>query len=610
MRRRHLAGPLPLVLLAIAAAAAPPPAAAAKAKGAVGLPGARVEALIELHHPRGLNRFVRAVSTPTSDRYRDYATVEQLVARFGAKQKTRKKVLRWLAARGLQGTVSPTGTYVFVPLRRERAAELLPRVGGATASAAAAGGGRRVPRALRGAVARISLLGTDTAPAKYAGSAPDSAAAAAAEASAAKPTGPYDSILPHSGTASGCAAGSSGGIKAGLEPFTPNQYLTAYGHAKLHAMGLKGQGQTAAVVETGGFKHSDIVTFAKCFGTEPPPIKVVPVKVGKPLAPEDETTLDLSLLSVGAPKLDKIYVYEGPESLGGVALTAATALGSPGHRPDVISISLGYCEPEIAGDLAYRDAIDNVFAVAAGAGISVLVSAGDQGSSGCRTVEPETGELTALPIRAVSLPASSSYVTAVGGTNVAFTKKNRLKEEIVWNDSAITPWGGGGGGSVISPRTPWWQAGVHRYGPGRKVPDLAALADLVPGYALFCTAASCEPQKTRVFGWDSVGGTSAAAPLTAAGIALANQYAARHGQPPLGFLNPLLYRLGAKASTRNEVFTDVVEGNNDIGRALPFEAGGSQPIGCCQAKPGYDWASGWGSLKMVAFARAAGRAAR
>ena len=63
-----------------------------------------------------------------------------------------------------------------------------------------------------------------------------------------------------------------------------------------------------------------------------------------------------------------------------------------------------------------RNAIDSIFAVAAGAGISVLVSAGDQGSSGCRVENLETGKPTALPTLAVSLPASSAYVTAVGGT--------------------------------------------------------------------------------------------------------------------------------------------------------------------------------------------------
>ncbi|HEX5712021.1 MAG TPA: S53 family peptidase [Solirubrobacterales bacterium] len=600
---------LPLLLCFALLCLALPAAAGAAKKGVIGLGEKRVEALIELHHPRGLNHFVRAVSDPSSPRYRDYASVEQLVNRFGAKEKTQRKVLSWLAARGVRGEVSPTGMQVFATLSRRQAGALRP----ATARASAAAGvSARVPAALRSAVARVALLSTRTAATHHVGATEAGIEAGeAGSAGAAKPGEPYRSILPHSGTAAGCAEGSSGGIEPGLEPFTPNQYLTAYGHAALHARGLTGKGQKVALVETGGFKHSDIVTFGRCFGFKPPPIKVVPVKVGKPLPAEDETTLDLSMLTVGAPGLEKIYVYEGPESLGGVALTAGTALGTPGHRPDVISISLGFCEPELAGNLALRNAFDNVFAVAAGAGISVLVSAGDQGSSGCRAKDGKTGETTALPMTTVSLPASSPYVTAVGGTNLALSRKNRIKAEVVWNDSVLTPWGGGGGSSLISPRTPWWQAGIDRYGPGRKVPDIAALADLIPGYALYCTAVpSCLSPGQKASGWTSVGGTSAAAPLMAAGVALANQYAAGRGQRDLGFLNPLLYQLGAKGKARAGAFTDVVTGNNDLGRALPPEAGGGKPLGCCQAKTGYDWASGWGSLKLPGFARLAAAADR
>ena len=50
-------------------------------------------ALIQLRHPRGLNHFVRQVSDPSSPRYREYATVESLVARFGATEKEQKQVL-------------------------------------------------------------------------------------------------------------------------------------------------------------------------------------------------------------------------------------------------------------------------------------------------------------------------------------------------------------------------------------------------------------------------------------------------------------------------------------------------------------------------------------
>ena len=77
-----------------------------------------------------------------------------------------------------------------------------------------------------------------------------------------------------------------------------------------------------------------------------------------------------------------------------VAFTLADILGkaSPPTPPERLPISLGLCEPQIANALAWRDALDDVFAVAGGAGISVLVSAGDQGSTGCRGHFAETLE--------------------------------------------------------------------------------------------------------------------------------------------------------------------------------------------------------------------------
>lgn len=593
---------LPLLLLSLVLFGAALPATGAAAEPSPALPEQSLEAIFAMQHPRGLNRFVRAVSDPTSGRYREYASVGSLVDRFGASEQKRKQVLRWLERRGLQGTVSPTGTFVTAPVPRDRVAALVPVSGGARISSPARLDAR-VPVGLRDAVTGVAVVGTR----------PETTTSLAAAQprlplAATKKQGDYSSILAHSGTAAGCPEGSSGGPGAPFQPFTPNQYLNAYGHTALHGKGLRGQGQTVAVVEIDGFRHSDVVAFDKCFGVKTPPIRTIPVQpLKKPLPPGDETTLDLEMLTVAAPKLDRILVYEGSEAPGGIALTAASALGSPGNRPDVISISLGICEPELSGSLALRGVYDDIFAIAAGAGISTLVSAGDTGSSGCRT-DNQKEETTALPVRAVSLPSSSPYVTAVGGTNLELTWENRIKREIVWNDLPIQPGGGGGGGSLLSPRRPWWQAAIKRYGAGRIVPDIAALADIYPGYAYYCTATPCAHLAGTVPGWKSIGGTSAAAPLMAAGVALANQYVAGRGQPSLGFLNPLLYRLGADGKTRAGAFNDVTVGNNDLGKALPPEAGGGRPLGCCPARAGYDWASGWGSLKLPGFVKLANAA--
>ena len=591
------------------AAAAGPTASAAKAGPA--LATSKVDALISLRHPRGLNRFVRAVSDPASPRYRQYADVATLVQRFGAPRKEQQATISWLRRHGARASLGPTGTYLLAALPVGLAARLRP-AGPIASASRAAPGAWRVPLALRGTVTRIAVLGHHVASFDAATAADTSVRAqpsAILAAAKGEPQKPYTSIMLESGAPGGCADGVDAGEGEPLRPFTPRQYLTAYGHAAMHARGFDGRGETVAVVETDGFRRGDVETFAKCFGLRAPPTRVVPVGVGKPLPPGDETTLDLEMLSAGAPGLDRILVYEGTESERGVVRTAGAALGSPGHRPDAISISLGICEPLFAGSLALREAFDSIFATAAGAGISVLVSAGDTGSSGCR-VENAEGETTALPVAVVSLPSSSPYVTAVGGTNLALSKKNRIEKELVWNDLPIQPGGGGGGASILTPHRPWWQAGIGRYRGGRAVPDIAALADIYPGFAYFCTAAPCAGLPQKAHGWTSIGGTSAAAPLMTAGVLIADQYAAKHGQRPLGFLNPLLYRLGAKAKTRHGAFFDVTEGHNDLGRLLPPEAGGGQPLGCCHARLGYDLASGWGSLKVAGFTKLAAAAAR
>lgn len=120
---------LSLVLLSLAALALP-----AYAGAGVALPEKSVEALLFLRHPRGLNRFVRAVSDPTSPRYRQYSNVAALVKRFGATQADQEQTLAWLARQGLHGTVGPTGTYVTAPIAPRRADRLLPRPAGAAAS--------------------------------------------------------------------------------------------------------------------------------------------------------------------------------------------------------------------------------------------------------------------------------------------------------------------------------------------------------------------------------------------------------------------------------------------------------------------------------------------
>ena len=579
--------------------------------------GRPAKALLMLSHPQGLKRFLHRVSDPRSPDYRHYLGIRTLKRRYGARRSTRRAALSWLAARGLHGKVGPTGTYVLVSVPRPQAKRLFP----ARTAKAGSRSGREVPRALRGPVTSVGLLSTKPG---FVAPAASQAGESGGADSPAPPSG-NGSERPRTGTPRGCEEGKSAGAPAPNSGFTPNQYLSAYGDSRLHARGIEGAGQRVALVELGnesspeGFARSDVRTFARCYGIEPPPFDVHAVGGGVQ-GPGSEATLDVEVLAAAAPGLRGVDVYEGNDSelgfLKTINETISAAIGHRGHRPDVISISYGACEQQAITSRQTWRAINDVFALAAGSGISTLVAAGDDGSSGCRV--GVNGQPSPLGLLAASFPSTSPYVTAVGGTNLVLRDSNRIRNQLVWNDSPLQAAGGGGGFSVLSAK-PWWQRGVkgarrgiagQRTDGARAVPDLAALADVTPGYALYCPAAVCGSIPGQQFpGWTAIGGTSAATPLTAGGIALLNESARRHGQENLGFLNPLLYRLG-QSPLRSEVFWGVRHGNNDLGKIIPTGAGGGEPLGCCHAHRGFDLANGWGSPDLPALDRAARRAAR
>jgi subtilase family serine protease len=589
---------LAIALCALALAPLAAQAAAAPAKAPPKKPG-ELTVILGLRHPAGLGRLVREVSDPRSPQYREYLSIEQIVRRFGATPKAKRSTLLWLREHGARAKLGPTGTYVTAEVPATVAARALPAAGATASATGAIASGRRVPASLRGAVASVDLIGTD-----------EGVFGTNVETAADKRPGQETGIkgtsfLLNKGTRKGCAAGTHVGEAPTIFGYTPNQYLTAYGQSDLQGRGYKGRGKNIAVIEIDGFRRSDVATFAKCFGVPMPKLKVHPIGIKKALPPGNETTLDLEVLAATTPKLNHIGVYEGGSSEYGILSSVAAALGHKGERPDAISISLGGCEAELAGQIAFREQLDEVFAVADAAGISVLVAAGDQGSTSCRLEFEETE--SALPILSASDPASSPYVTAVGGTNLELTKQNKIKREIVWNDSPLAFGGGGGALSILATPRPWWQRGIlSGYGNGRLVPDVSGLADLIPGYAIYCTSPECKSEELPQGGWQTVGGTSAATPLYAGGVILADGYEAAHGAPPLGFLNPLVYEVGREARkghvSGGNFLRDVTRGNNDLGVLTPEDAGGGHKLGCCSANRGYDVASGWGSLNLRTLA--------
>ncbi len=103
----------------------------------------------------------------------------------------------------------------------------------------------------------------------------------------------------------------------------------------------------------------------------------------------------------------------------------------------------------------------------------------------------------------MSYPAVSPYVTAVGGTRLALESGNRRSDEVVWNDSVYGQEAAGGGGYSKIETRPWYQDTVNTR-KTRSVPDVAALADIVPGWPVVIDGTL-----------QTVGGTSGATPFTA-----------------------------------------------------------------------------------------------
>jgi subtilase family serine protease len=246
-------------------------------------------------------------------------------------------------------------------------------------------------------------------------------------------------------------------------------------------------------------------------------------------------------------------------TLNGVLDGFSRALGDPGGVPDVISVSFGGCAiAENQGLPAYTATINAVLAMTALAGVSSFVAAGDSGSTTCGTSVPGT---------TLSYPAVSPFVTAVGGTRLTLGAGDTRVSETVWNDSVFGVSGAGGGGVARRQPRPAYQDGANAQNH-RAVPDVSALADIVPGWPDVINSTL-----------QTVGGTSGSTPFVAAATALVAASERQAGRPRVGLANGWFYKAASQPST----FFDVTQGSNDL-------AG----VGCCQATVGYDPVSGLG----------------
>ncbi len=592
-------------LLAAGALSAPPAVAAGSSTHWTWLGAAPANGRVSLALPLkadlgGLERFAGAVSNPKSPQYGQYDSIANLAKRFGAPAAERARVVGYLKRAGASGVkIDVTGLFADATLKASEAGRLFGTTLGSFRSAGVAARGAtfmapvsavRIPAALRDDV--TGVVGLNTEP-LFGSSTPTVSGSAAfphrAAASGNERTDDESGYLQRTGTPAGCTTAVS------QSGFTPNQYLTAYNYLPLQSAGLEGQGERVALIEIDGFRYSDLRNFSTCFGLATPAINGFGVGLKKPLAPGGESTLDLEVLDAAAPKLKAVDVYESRPSAVDVLHSLTAPLSNPGSKPDIISASLGSCEE--ATHLTIGNSglshVEGALALAAASGISVLASSGDDGSSACLTPDGRP-----LPGLAVSYPASSPFVTGVGGTNFALDANNNIVSEEVWNDSPLVLASGGGGFSELFKR-PSYQNGFVVAGH-RGVPDVSMLADVAPGYEIYCTAKGDCIGQGHTSPWTQVGGTSAAAPLLAGGLALVDQALRKAHRQDVGLANPLLYAIDQSASAAS-VISDIVANNNDLGSSLIGRA-----FGCCTAGAGYDEASGLGSVNLASLAFVAG----
>src|SRR5205807_6057959 len=140
--------------------------------------------------------------------------------------------------------------------------------------------------------------------------------------------------------------------------------------------------------------------------------------------------------------------------------------------------------------------------------------------------------------------------------------------QIVWNDTSLQPGAAGGGGTSQLFKRPSYQTGTVKRNR-RFLPDVSMLADIAPGFTVFCSATSDCINSQNSNPWQTVGGTSASTPLLAGGLALVDEDLRLNGRRDLGFANPLLYQAGRNRTLAGQVFSDVLAFSNDLRPYLP-----------------------------------------
>jgi subtilase family serine protease len=578
-----------------------------------------------------VSRLATSVSTPGSAGYRQFLTSQQFRAQFAPTQTDVATVQKWLRDGGFTVDNTPqNGHYV--------AAE------GSVAQAEAAfhttiglfNHGDLVLHAPESALSIpdslssvTAVLGLDDSAALVTHSAPPSPAFVNG-----KPCSAYWAEKTTTNTATLDGTTVPGSWPYAPCGYTPSQLRTSYGVDAAVAAGNDGGGQTVAIIDAYASPTiaDDVATYSVRHGlptmngsqfqqvTAPGTYKMPQAGakgarggVQDPQGWYGEETLDVEAVHSIAPGANIVYVG-APNNYQD--LDAALNHVVDNHLASIVTNSYGFSGEALPP--GYLKPYLDTMLQAVVTGIGVYFSSGDFGD--------ETGGDPAMAAAATpDWPASSPWVTAVGGTSLAVGSTGQYLFETGWETGRSTlsgsdwtpayPGGylyGSGGGTSRLFGQPAYQAGVvptaiaTRNGgaPARVVPDIAALGDPTTGMLVGQT--QTYPDGSIAYGEYRIGGTSLASPLMAGFIALAQQKAGHD----LGFANPLIYaRAGTAAyhdvtasSGLGAVRADYVNGVDPADgyrytlRSLGFDAGLT-----IHTRPGYDDVTGVGSPSGDAF---------
>ena len=373
---------------------------------------------------------------------------------------------------------------------------------------------------------------------------------------------------------------------------------------------LTGAGQTVGLFELDGFTARDVTAYECQFGgatcnAAGIPTSAVPnatttlldKAAGTPATVNGsfEAALDIEMVIGVAPGLAQVVVFEAPNN-GNAAFhnDILTSMSTTLPLINQISSSWFFSTDANTQQALYELALQ---------GQTFLQAAGDQGSSSWSTDPGDIRDLDA--------------VTVVGGTTLNLTgSPTAYGSETPWNAAAE---GAGGGGIAANVAIPAYQSGIDMTKNGgsttkRNLPEVAAVAS---NLGVVSTNPTTGTQTTG-----NAIGTSAAAPIWAGLIAIANQQSTTTptGAGRVGNANAFLYSIGKNATAYAASFNDITAGGNG-GSCTGFSGTSS---GVCSvpvfnpvtktttnqntwtpnassfsAVAGYDLATGWGTPKCA-----------